>query len=61
MQELDIEETEMFSLIKESDDDEEIKDITRQKISELIASKDKVKAAKQLEILISKIPTLLLS
>ena len=54
MQELDIEETEMYSLIKESDDDEEIKDITRQKISELIASKDKVKAAKQLELLLTQ-------
>ena len=54
MQELDIEETEMYSLIKESDDDEEIKDITRQKVSELINSKDKVKAAKQLELLLTQ-------
>ena len=54
MQELDIEETEMYSLIKESDDDEEIKDITREKISELVASKDKVKAAKQLELLLTQ-------
>lgn len=53
MQEYNIEETEMYSLIKESDDDEELKDITREKISELIGSKDKVKAAKQLELLIS--------
>ena len=54
MQELDIEETEMYSLIKESDDDEEIKDITRQKVSEFINSKDKVKAAKQLELLLTQ-------
>ena len=54
MQDLNIEETEMYSLIKESDDDEEIKDITREKVAELIGSKDKVKAAKQLELLITQ-------
>lgn len=54
MQDLDIEETEMFGLISESDDDEELKDITREKIVELINSKDKVKAAKQLELLVAQ-------
>ena len=53
MQDYDIEETEMYSLIKESDDDEELKDITKEKIAELVGSKDKVKAAKQLELLVA--------
>jgi hypothetical protein len=53
MQDYNIEETEMYSLIKESDDDEELKDITKEKIAELVGSKDKVKAAKQLELLVS--------
>ena len=47
-------EVEMFNfLITESDDDEELKDLTKEKINEIINSKDKVKAAKQLELLIS--------
>lgn len=46
------EEAEMINVIKESDDDEELADITKQKLSELIKSKDKVKAAKQMEILV---------
>ena len=54
MQEYNIEETELLSVIKESDDDEELKDITKEKITELINSKDKVKAAKQLELLVSQ-------
>ena len=54
MQEYNIEETEMYSLIKESDDDEELKDMTREKIVEIINSKDKVKAAKQLELIVSQ-------
>jgi len=48
------EEVEMFSFITESDDDEELKDLTKEKIVELINSKDKVKAAKQLELLIGQ-------
>ena len=53
MLENDLEEVEMVSLIKESDDDEEIKDLDREKIIEIINSKDKVKAAKQLELFIT--------
>ena len=48
------EEVEMFAFINESDDDEELKDLTKEKIIELINSKDKVKAAKQLELLIGQ-------
>lgn len=47
-------EVEMINVIKESEDDEEIADVTKQKISELINSKDKVKAAKQFELLIGQ-------
>ena len=50
-----IEEVEMISLIKESDDDdEEIQDVQKKKISEILNSKDKVKAAKQLELLVTQ-------
>ena len=49
-----IEEVEMSSLIKESDDDEELEDVQKKKVSEIINSKDKVKAAKQLELLITQ-------
>ena len=49
-----IEEVEMLSLIKESDDDEELKDLNKEKISEIINNKDKVKAAKQLELLVTQ-------
>ena len=48
-----IEEAELESFINESDDDEELKDLTKQKLSEIIAMKDKVKAAKQFELLVS--------
>ena len=54
MQDMNIEETEMYTIIKEGDDDEELKDITREKVVELINSKDKVKAAKQLELLVAQ-------
>ena len=54
MQEYNIEETELYSLITEGDDDEELKDITREKVVELINSKDKVKSAKQLELLVAQ-------
>ena len=54
MQDYNIEETELYSLITESDEEEELKDITREKITELINSKDKVKAAKQLELLVAQ-------
>ena len=46
------EETEMFNFITESDDDEELKDLAKEKLSEIIQMKDKVKAAKQLELLV---------
>lgn len=49
------EEAEMFNFtINESDDDEELKDLTKEKISELIDNKDKVKSAKQLELLVGQ-------
>ena len=47
------EEVEMDSLIIESDDDEELKDLTKEKIKEILDMKDKVKASKQLELLVS--------
>lgn len=47
-------EAEMVNVIKESEDDEEIADVTKKKLSELINSKDKVKAAKQFELLIGQ-------
>jgi len=53
MLENDLDEIEMVSLIKESDDDEELKDLDKAKIAEIINSKDKVKAAKQLELFIT--------
>lgn len=46
-------EVEMINIIKE-DEEEELADITKQKITELINSKDKVKAAKQFELLVSQ-------
>lgn len=48
-----MDEAEMDTFITEADDDEELADLTKQKISEIITNKDKVKAAKQLELLIS--------
>lgn len=49
------EEVEMFNFtINESDDDEELKDLTKEKIHELIDNKDKVKSAKQLELLVGQ-------
>ena len=49
------EEVEMFSLVTESsDDDEELKDLTKEKLNELIQSKDKVKAAKALELMVGQ-------
>lgn len=47
-------ETELYSIISESDDDEEIQDLTRKKIKEIINLKDKVKAAKQFEMIVSQ-------
>ena len=47
-----IEEAEMSNLIKEND--EEIEDVNRKKITELVDSKDKVKSAKQLELLVGQ-------
>ena len=48
-----LEEVEMDSFLSESEDDEELKDLTKQKLSEIIQMKDKVKAAKQFELLVS--------
>ena len=49
------EEAEMYNfLINESDDDEELKDLTKEKLNELIQSKDKVKAAKALELMVGQ-------
>lgn len=48
------EETEMYNFtINESDDDEELKDLTKEKLKEILDMKDKVKAAKQMELLVS--------
>lgn len=47
-------ESEIINMIKEDDGEEEMKDANLEKFLELIESKDKVKAAKQLEILISQ-------
>lgn len=47
-------EAEMINMIKEDDGEEEMKDANIEKFLELIDSKDKVKAAKQLEILVSQ-------
>lgn len=48
-------EFEMATILKESEEDEEeMKDVTLEKILELVDSKDKVKAAKQLELLVSQ-------
>lgn len=49
-----IEEAEMESLVVESDDDEELKDLTKEKLQEILGMKDKVKAAKQLELLVGQ-------
>lgn len=50
-----MEEAEMDSLVNEAgDDDEELKDLTKKKLSEIIDSKDKVKSAKQLELLVAQ-------
>lgn len=46
-----IEEAEMDTFINE-DDDEELKDLTKEKLAEIIQMKDKVKAAKQFELLV---------
>ena len=54
MLDLGVWETEMISLIKESDDDEELQDITKAKIKEIVSGKDKVKGAKQLELLVAQ-------
>jgi hypothetical protein len=55
MEELNLDEVEIISLVQESDDeDEELQDVQKKKISEIINSKDKVKAAKQLELLLTQ-------
>lgn len=48
-----VDEAEMDTFISESDDDEELKDLTKQKLKEILDMKDKVKAAKQMELLVS--------
>lgn len=45
---------ELSNIIKEDDSEEELKDITLEKVLELLDMKDKVKAAKQLELLVSQ-------
>ena len=52
MQTYGIAEAELSNLIKEND--EEIEDVNKKQIKELIDSKDKVKAAKQIELLVGK-------
>lgn len=52
MLDFNIEEAEI--LIKESDDDEELEKITKKQMKEVLNSKDKVKAAKQFNILVSQ-------
>ena len=47
------EEVEIETLVTESDDDEELEDLTKEKLKEIIQMKDKVKAAKQFELLVS--------
>ena len=47
-------ENEIVNMIKEDDSEEEMKDVTLEKFLELIELKDKVKAAKQLELLVSQ-------
>lgn len=49
-----LDEFEVSYIIKEDEAEEELKDVTLEKIIELVDSKDKVKAAKQLEILVSQ-------
>ena len=46
-------EAEMINIIRE-DDDEELEDITKKKLEEIFSSKDKVKGAKQLELLVTQ-------
>lgn len=49
-----IDEFEIGTFIKEDDGEEEMQDVTLNKVLELVDSKDKVKAAKQLELLVAK-------
>jgi len=49
-----IDEFEIGTFIKEDDGEEEMQDVTLKKVLELVDSKDKVKAAKQLELLVAK-------
>lgn len=49
-----IEEAEMVSLISEGEDDDEIEELTKKRIKDIITAKDKVKAAKQFNILVSQ-------
>ena len=52
---LDIDQAEIETLLTEgADNDEEMEDLTKKKLSEIITSKDKVKAAKQLELLVGQ-------
>jgi len=52
MLDYNIQEAEMMSLNESGDDDEELTDKTREELSKIISSKDKVKAAKELQALI---------
>ena len=51
--EMNIAETELGTILLVKEEEEEMKNATLEKVAELIDSKDKVKAAKQLELLVS--------
>lgn len=53
MLQYNIDEAEIDTITEGSDDDEEILDTTKKEIKEIIGNKDKVKAAKQLGVLIA--------
>lgn len=54
MLDLGLQEAEMLTITEGGDDDVELEDETRKSLMELIKTKDKVKAAKQFSIIVSK-------
>ena len=52
MLEYGIQEAELSTIVNESDDDEELEDETLKRLKEIFTMKDRVKAAKQLELLV---------
>lgn len=52
MLEYGIQEAELSTIVKESDDDEELEDENLKRLKEIFTMKDRVKAAKQLELLV---------